>query len=791
MMLHYDIQTLANITNAKVLNNENISINQVFIDSRNFFGEADRMFIAIKGPSNDGHNYIADLIKEGCRLFLIDKKHEQLIPQDIVALVVEDTMIAMQQIARHHRRKFKYPMIGITGSNGKTIVKEWLYHFLKNKYNIVRSPKSYNSQIGVSLSLLQLTKSHTLGIIEAGISMPNEMSNLQEMIAPDYGILTHIGTAHSENFVNIDAIAKEKNILFKDCEYHYTYSDNEKYVTNIDKQEGKTEIEFHWKETTFKTAIPFTDDASIKNAITTICFLLNTDVSIDLIQAESPYLPPIALRLEARKGRDQNVIINDSYSNDLDSLTIALNYIAKSNERSKKVLILSDIQQDKHTSKDLYQLVADLVYSREIDTFYGIGPDLLRQRHLFKQGMFFETVEQFLQFLPEVNIEDSLILLKGARKFEFEKLGKVFEYKSHETKLTIDLDALRNNVKVYQNLINPKTKLLCMVKAFGYGSGSKEIGKILEQCQVDYLGVAYADEGEDLRDEQIKVPIMVMNPEEGSFDKMIANKLEPSIYSFNQLDHFIRSLIDLGIKSYPIHLKIDTGMKRLGFLVEEIEELISTITSQPEVRVKSIFSHLAASDDEREDLFTNKQIQIFQYTCHQIETGLGYNCIKHILNSAGIERFKHAQMDMVRLGMGMYGLSHNMLSLQTVGSLTSVISQIKRVKKGESVGYNRTQFALRDMNVGIVPIGYADGFSRVLSNGKGHVLINGTLAPVFGKVCMDMTMIDLTDTVAKEGDEVEIFGLNRPLRDLADEMDTITYEVMTSVSQRVVRLYVE
>ncbi len=791
MMLHYDIATLATITNAKIINAKDITVNQVFIDSRNFFGEADRMFIAIKGPSNDGHNYISSLANEGCKSFLINKKFAHLIPDESVGLLVEDTLVAMQQIAKHHRQKFNYPLIAITGSNGKTIVKEWLYHFLKNKFNIVRSPKSYNSQIGVSLSLLQLTKSHTLGIIEAGISMPNEMSNLQEMIKPEYGVLTHIGTAHSENFRDIESIEREKNILFKDSKWYYSFKNNDQHIVDINKLEGQTEINLKWNENIFKVSIPFTDDASIKNAITTICFLLKMGISTELIQAESPHLPPIALRLEARKGRDQNIIINDSYSNDIDSLTIALNFLAKSKERAKKILILSDIQQDKHTSKDLYQMVSELIESRHIDKFYGIGPDLLRQRHLFKQGIFFETVDQFLQYLPEVVIEDTMILLKGARKFEFEKLGKVFEYKSHETKLTIDLAALRSNVKVYQNLLNPNTKLLCMVKAFGYGSGSKEIGKVLEQCQVDYLGVAYADEGEDLREENIKLPIMVMNPEEGSFDKIINNKLEPSIYSFNQLDQFIRSLIDLGIKSYPIHLKIDTGMKRLGFLVEEMEELISTISSQPEVRVKSIFSHLAAADDEREDQFTNKQIQIFQYVCHQIETGLGYNCTKHILNSSGIERFQHAQMDMVRLGMGMYGLSKQMKSLQTVGSLTSVISQIKKVKKGESVGYNRSQFALDDMSIGVIPIGYADGFSRSLSNGKGHILINGKLAPVFGKVCMDMTMIDLTGVVAKEGDEVEIFGHNRPLIDLANEMDTITYEVMTSISQRVVRLYVE
>jgi alanine racemase len=791
MNLNYSIKEIASIVGGEVTNDRDQTVNQIFIDSRNYFGENDRLFIAIKGPSNDGHKYIKNLISQGCKSFIIDRKNQHLADKEHSFIVVSDTLVALQKIAQHHRDKFSFPIIGITGSNGKTVVKEWLYHFLKNKYNIVRSPKSYNSQIGVPLSLLQMTKNHTLGIIEAGISMPGEMDYLQEMIKPDYGILTHIGTAHSENFPSIDAIATEKNKLFKNNIKQYTYLENDDIIKWIKKDVSTTEICLNWKEKDFIFSIPFIDDASIKNAITTIGFLLKFDVSTELIAAEAPHLPPIALRLEARKGKDQNIIINDSYSNDIDSLTIALNYLNKSKERSKKILILSDIQQDKHTSKDLYKIVSDLVDNRDISSFYGIGPDILRQRHLFKQGVFFETVEQFLQYLKEVKIEDAIVLLKGARKFHFEKLGKIFELKTHETKLTIDLDALRNNVKTYQNMLTPSTKLLCMVKAFGYGSGSKEIGKVLEQCKIDYLGVAYADEGEDLREENINIPIMVMNPEEGSFDKVIANKLEPSIYSFHQLDHFIRALIDEGIKSYPIHLKIDTGMKRLGFLVEEIEELISTISAQPEVRVKSIFSHLAASDVEREDLFTTKQIQIFQYVCHQIETGLGYNCIKHILNSAGIERFPHAQMDMVRLGLGMYGQSQEIKSLQTVGSLTSVISQIKNVKKGESVGYNRSQYALRDMKIGVIPIGYADGFSRHLSDGKGHMFVNGSLAKVFGKVCMDMTMIDLTDVTAKEGDEVEIFGLNRPILELAKEMDTITYEVMTSISQRVVRLYID
>ena len=791
MNLQYTTKEIAEILNATIINDSDNTINQIFIDSRNYFGESDRMFLCIKGPSDDGHKYIPQLIKEGCKLFLIDKKNIHLITENVTAIVVEDTIVALQKIAKHHRSKFKYPIIAITGSNGKTIVKEWLYHFLKNKYNISRSPKSYNSQIGVPLSLLQLNKNHTLGIIEAGISHPKEMDLLVEMIQPTHGVLTHIGTAHSENFKNIKEIAFEKGKLFKNTEWMYSYVQNEELIKDIQKTDNTTTLFLEHKGEIFSTEIPFTDDASIKNAITCIGFLLKNDVSIALIQAESMHLPPIALRLEARKGKNNNILINDSYSNDLDSLQIALNYLSKSNERSKKVVILSDVQQDKHTSKDLYKIISEAIDSRALDYFFGIGPDLLKQRHLFKKGDFFETTEQFIQYLPNIEISDAIVLIKGARKFEFEKLGKLFEEKSHETQLTIDLDALRSNIKVYQNMLNPNTKLLCMVKAFGYGSGSKEIAKVLEQCKVDYLGVAYADEGEELRKENIGLPIMVMNPEEGAFDQIIANKLEPSIFSFKQLDKFIRALIDQGIKSYPIHLKIDTGMKRLGFMIEEIEELISTISSQPEVRVKSIFSHLAAADNEREDLFTSKQIQIFQYVCHQIETGLGQNFIKHILNTSGIERFNYAQMDMVRLGLGMFGHSEQLKSLKPVGTLTSVITQIKKVKKGESVGYNRSQYALQDMNVGIIPIGYADGFSRNLSDGVGSVFINGMKAPVIGKVCMDMTIVNLTDISAKEGDEVEIFGPNRSINSLAKDMDTITYEVMTSISQRVVRKYID
>lgn len=787
MNLNYSIEDIAKTVNGRIIGNKDFIAKQIIIDSRNFFSDSDTLFIAIKGDNNDGHNYISDLYRNGCKAFIVEE--DQVLPNGTNAIVVKNSLEALQSLAAYHRSRFQYPVIAITGSNGKTIVKEWLYYILRKKFNIIRSPKSYNSQVGVPLSILQMTHQHNLAIFEAGISQKGEMEKLEKMIKPTHGVLTHIGTAHSANFDSKEEIRKEKMMLFKNSEWTYVYDDHENYLLEDVIKNDRSEIFLNVEGVEFDYEIPFTDSASMVNSITAIVAALNFEASIETIKAEAIHLPSVALRLETKQGLNHTVIINDSYSNDINSLEIALNHLANKKEKDKKILIISDIEQDYLEGEGLYENVAKLAFETGVDQVFGIGPDILQKQDLFINGEFFPNVEEFFHYVKAHPIEEAVVLIKGARKFRFESIAKYFELQSHETKLSIDLGALRNNVKTYQRMLNDDVKLLCMVKAFGYGSGSKEIGQILQECQVDYLGVAYADEGKDLRKENINTPILVMNSEKGGFDTIIDNELEPSIYSFRQLDDFIRALIDLGIKSYPIHLKVDTGMRRLGFMTHEIEELVSTLSSQPEVRVKSIFSHLSASEDPKEDLFTNKQIQKFQYMCHNIESGLGYNCIKHILNTSGIERFGHAQMDMVRLGLGMYGVSESNSHIENVGTLTTVISQIKDVKKGESMGYSRAQFALDDMTIGIIPIGYADGFSRSLSCGKGHVWINGSLARVVGNVCMDMTLIDLTGIPAKEGDEVEVFGNKRSIYDLSKEMKTIPYEVMTSISQRVQRIY--
>ncbi len=789
MNLNYSLQEISDAINGKVIGDASFIVKQVIIDSRNFFSELDTLFIAIKGPNNNGHNYIPSLHKQGCNGFIVEATFEQDLPAGANAIVVENSLASLQRLATFHRSQFDYPVVAITGSNGKTVVKEWLYHLLKRKYNIIRSPKSFNSQVGVPLSILQMTHQHTLAIFEAGISQRGEMEKLASMLQPTHGILTHIGTAHSVNFSSQDEIKEEKSKLFEKCKWVHSFEDNAGFLLNVESKRKKCTIEANIRGTEITYEIPFSDDASITNSLTTVVAALQLEASVESICKEIVHLPSVALRLETKKGINQTILINDSYSNDIHSLEIALNHLVNRNEKDHKVVILSDIEQDYHEDADLYEKVAHLIEDKGVDRFIGIGPRLKESSHLFRRGEFFEGVSELFPYLKANPIEQATILIKGARKFRFEAIGKYFELQTHESKLTIDLGALRNNVKAYQRLLKDDVKLLCMVKAFGYGSGSKEIGLTLEECKVDYLGVAYADEGRKLRIENINMPIIVMNAKKSSFDTIIDYHLEPSIYSFRQLNDFIRALIDLDIKSYPIHIKIDTGMRRLGFMTQDVEELISTLSSQPEVRVKSIFSHLAASDDPHEDLFTNKQIQQFQYVCHKIESGVGYDCIKHILNTSGIERFQHAQMDMVRLGLGMYGVTKGLPDIENVGVLTTNISQVKNVKKGESIGYGRSQYALQDMTIGVIPIGYADGFSRTLSCGQGSVWINGCRAKVVGNVCMDMTMIDLTDIPAKEGDEVEIFGKNRSIYDLSDEMNTIPYEVLTSVSKRVQRVY--
>jgi len=805
MNLDYTIEEIASITNGTLRGNSKAIVKSIFIDSRNHFNKENTLFIAIQGDYNDGHEYLVELYQKGLRNFIIERSaREKLIKKarffkrkknleflEANIIIVDNAIYALQQIASHHRKKFDIPVIGITGSNGKTIVKEWLYHILRSKFNIVRSPKSYNSQVGVPLSVLQMNQHHTLAIFEAGISLPGEMEILKGIISPSIGILTNIGTAHLENFESSSALKTEKKILFKNCDYIYTDGNNELKNIIVEKEDYHSIINAIWKGQTLTYQIPFFDEAAVQNSLSCVALLLKFGIDIDFIASKTQSLPQIALRLETRKGKDGNIIILDNYNSDITSLKIALDYLDRHDKSKERYLILSDIKQDKTKSVDLYNEIAELINQRGINNFIGIGQELMKHKSLFNKGYFYENTNQYVKDIELNNVTNTVILIKGASDFHFEEIGHLLEAKTHETVLEINLNAISHNINTYKNLLNQDTKLLVMVKAFGYGAGSKEIGQTLQHSNVDYLGVAYTDEGLDLRNEGIQLPILIMNAEKGSFDDIVEHNLEPAIFSFNQLDSFIRKLIDLGKKEYPIHIKLDTGMNRLGFLEKEIDNIISIILSQPEVRVKSIFTHLAGSDETTHNKFTNQQIELFKTCSIKLEEGLGYSVQKHVLNSSGIENFPEHQMDMVRLGLGMYGVSPTLNNLEVVGRLKTVITQIKHVPKGSSIGYSRSEFAKEDIKIAIIPIGYADGFSRALSNGKGHVFVNGQLAPVIGKVCMDMTLINVSNIQCNEGDSVIIFGPERPIEELAKEMDTISYEVMTSISERVVRVYLE
>ncbi len=799
MNLNYNITTIAKAIDCTNVVNNTATINTVFIDSRCFFDAKTSLFFALKGNKNDGHQFIEELYKKGLRYFVVDSSRNLPNLKNVVYLKVENTLVALQKLAIFHRNNFHLPTIAITGSNGKTSIKEWLYIYLKDFYNIVRSPKSYNSQIGVPLSLLQVNSQHTLAIIEAGISQKGEMEKLESMIQPDYGILSKIGTAHLENFSNREELEKEKLQLFENVVFFHHYKDNfqeikkenESYfIKKTIPRSSFTEIVLRNNQKEFVCKLPFTDKASIENACTCISFLLKFNIPVEHIVRQTEKLSAIAFRLETQKGNNNNTIIRDNYNSNLTSLSIALDYTQRFNQQ-KKVILLTDLLQDKISTEHLYQEVAKLINQRKPDIFVGIGENMKKFQHLFHQGHIYQNVEDFIQGFNLNKLDNACILIKGTKDFQLDKINRLLVHQTHQTFLEIDLTALLQNIDYYKSKLNPKTQLMCMVKAFGYGSGIREISTILQHHNIDYLGVAYTDEGVELREQGIKTQILVMNPEEVSYEEIIRYQLEPSLYSLHQLENFIHYLIDKNKRSYPVHLKIDTGMHRLGFLEEDIDELIATLNSQPEIYVKGIFSHLAVADEQEEQGFTLVQIEKFKQISNRIETNIGYSTTKHILNSAGIEHYPSFQFDMVRLGIGMYGVYRHPHTIP-VHTLKTKISQIKTVKKGEYIGYGKSVRTEEDTIIGIIPIGYADGFSRRLSNGKGTVWIKGQQAPVIGRVSMDMTAVNLSKIEGiKEGEEVEIFGKHRPVEDLAKEIDTIPYEVLTSVSARVVRTYFE
>ena len=787
-------------------------IDSISIDSRSLQNSSSTLYFALLGPNHDGHHYVAELLEQGVSNFVVT-----YIPSNLQGkanfLVVENTLQALQTFAAAYRSDFDFPVIGITGSNGKTIIKEWLNFLLSPDYNIIRSPKSYNSQVGVPLSVLGINEKHNLGIFEAGISTINEMENLQRIIKPTIGIFSNIGSAHDEGFHDAGEKIKEKLKLFSSVDvlimnknrtieaflnpkiktFTWSSDDGKADVFVIAKESpDKTELKITFQKLCFTITIPFSDQASIENALQCLMVMLYLNYDQDIIQQRMLQLYPVEMRLKVKNGSNNTTIIDDSYSSDFQSLKIALDFLESQKQFKKKTLILSDIFQSGLVTEELYSQVSHLIVSNKINRVIVIGKTISGYKSKFPNCLAFESTEKFLVQIDTITFENETILVKGARHFSFEEIVSYLEEKTHETVLEINLNAISHNLNFYKSKLNPETKLMVMVKAFGYGNGGFEIAKLLSHHKVDYLGVAFADEGISLRTAGIDLPIMVMNPESTSFASIIQHQLEPEMYSFKGLNAFLKLAEQKKLKKFPIHIKLDTGMHRLGFEEENVAELISKLKDNPTVEVKSILSHLATSDDMNHLDFTLSQIQLFKKLASQICEELQIKPILHILNTSGISNFPEAQMDMVRLGIGLYGVSNDeeeQKLLENVGTLKSIISQIRTIQAGESVGYSRRFIADKPTKIATIPIGYADGIARQWGNGVGYVVIKNKKAPIVGSICMDMLMVDCTDIDCKEGAEVILFGANPTVSFMAKQLNTIAYEIMTSVSQRVKRVF--
>ena len=793
-------------------------------DSRTILSGKETLFFALKSDRNDGHNFIQDAIDKEVCSFMVEKIPSTIqLKSGLNFIIVKNSLIALQALAAFHRHRFTYPVVGITGSNGKTIVKEWLSELLSPLFKIVRSPRSYNSQIGNPLSVWLMDNRFDLAIFEAGISKPGEMDKLEAILAPDHGIFTHLGKAHLENFSSVEELVSEKVKLFVNCSliiyckdfdlvdqaigntafnksprlFRWSFSDKDSdlLITDRIKSSDSTLMQGVYNSTNISIIIPFTDDASIENAIHCWAYLIATNCDTDLYKDLFSKVSPIAMRLEMKKGINGCILINDTYNSDTASLINALDFIEQQSENRKKkcTVILSDILQSGENPEKLYREIADYVQLRHINRLIGIGSEISRFANLFgiSEKQFFPSCDEFILHFKERDFNQEVVLLKGARTFRFDRISDLLQEKAHQTVMEIDLDAMVHNLNFYRQKLNPTTRVMAMVKAFSYGTGSIEVAKILQYRRIDYLAVAIADEGVELRNSGVEVPIVVMNPEEHSFGAMIDNRLEPNIYRFELLRKFDEALRRSAVNNFPVHLKLDTGMKRLGFdNPDEMRRVADYIKMSDTMFVRSIFSHLAVSDDPGNDPFTQQQFGKFLSWCEIFTQVFDYKILRHILNSSGIERFPEMELDMVRLGIGLYGVSPNFQKeLRNVATLKTTISQIRDVATGETIGYGRKGIAYKEMQIAILPIGYADGLNRRLSNGAGTVLINGCKAPITGTICMDMCMVDVTGTNAREGDRAIIFGDDLPVSEVATALGTISYEVLTSVGQRVKRVY--
>jgi Alr-MurF fusion protein len=819
----FTITQIQKITNAKLVavNNSNATIANLCIDSRFLSFAAESLFFAIEG-TRDGHNFIQDAYQNGIRNFIVSKKVDCITLPKSNVLLVKNVLKALQQIAYAHRSQFDIATIGITGSNGKTIVKEWLNQLLQNDYNIVRSPKSYNSQIGVPLSVWNINASHNLAIFEAGISQPNEMKYLQKIIQPQIGIFTNIGTAHNEGFAdNVKQKVLEKLNLFVNSTV-VIYNTDQPLVASLIHLKLKNKTLIGWGKTNTASIrvistviknnstkvtveylqnklifiLPFSDSASIENGMHCISLLLYKNFSEKSINQKLKNLQPVALRLEQKKGNNNCLLINDSYSNDLDSLAIALHTLHQWSGKRKQVLLLSDLEQSSIHETTLYKKVATLIQQHPIDQIIAIGNQIAKHKKLFtfcKKTVFLSNTEEAKEYIKRIQFVDKAILFKGARSFALEKLVNILSEKVHQTILEVDVTKLLFNIKAHQQLLQPNTKIMAIVKAFGYGSGSVEVAQTLQKAGIQYLAVAYTDEGVTLRKAGIHLPIMVMNVEPEAYDTLVNYNLEPELFSISILESFLQFAKRNALVNYPVHIKLDTGMHRLGFESFELTNLISLLKHQNIIQVQSIFSHLVGSEAAVLDAFTKLQNQIFEKMVAQIENEIGYSTIHHISNTAAIQRHPKLQHQMVRLGIGMYGISSNKkLHLQQVATLKATIAQIKTINKNETVGYNRNGKLNKTTTIATIRIGYADGYVRNLGNGAAKVLVNNKLVPTIGNICMDMLMIDITNVSnVQEGDYVTLFGDSPTISDIAKWSGTIPYEVLTNINERVKRVYIE
>jgi alanine racemase len=815
----FGVEDIAQWINSKgELSNPKSPIEHILLDSRKYYSGSGYLFFALRGENHNGHQYIEDLYKEGVRNFVVESLPDN-IPQGCNFLVVENSLKALQQVAKKIRELSQAQIVGITGSNGKTIVKEWLAQLLRTQFKVHKTPKSYNSQVGVPLAIWGLSRTDEVGVFEAGISKPNEMAHLQNILQPDIGIFTNIGSAHEEFFESREQKVREKLRLFKHSKkLIYCYDHNEirslieevkwtdkticwsrknrkthLYIQKVEKKSDTSIIEGVYNGELLKVNIPFLDEASIENAIHV--WLCGLTMSIDQKSIEQTFLKlePVAMRLEMKSGLHGAILIDDVYNSDLESLKIALDFLKQQAQNRERIVVLSDILQSGLRKEKLYAKVAAILQDQGIDKCIAVGSDLKSYKNLFSSSAeFYDTTIDFLKVLDQYNWENKAVLIKGARSFKFERISKTLEYKSHETVLEIHLDRMVHNLNHYRSQLAEDVKIMAMVKAFSYGSGSYEVASLLEFHKVDYLAVAYTDEGVELRKAGIKLPIMVLNTEPASFDDALRYDLEPEIYNFRMLELFSKAVLRSTHTSFPIHLKLDTGMHRLGFTSDQVGQVANEMKRHPHLQLVSVFSHLAASDEAEHRDFTQKQIDLFVQICDELKTSLGNDFIRHIVNTAGISGFKNAHFDMVRLGIGLYGISSSLEErnkLMGVSELKASISQIKNIHKGETVGYGLSFIAPKDMTIAVITLGYADGLRRSLSNGVGRVWIKDQYYPIVGKVCMDMTMIDISNANLSEGDEVEIIGEHLSVYDLAEQMETIPYEVLTGISSRVKRVY--